>query len=108
MRAQCLARIEELLADGPMSAAALFKELGVTRGTVFGYLHYMHKIERTVYPLAEKSGRSKQWALGADPALPNGDDVSAPQRGSAPAQQVGMWRDALVAALFGPAQGIAA
>ena len=52
------------------------------------------------------------WELGEDPTLPSPDELLdqsfAQRRSAVPARQVGMWRDYLVAALFGPAQEAAA
>lgn len=111
-RAASVARIKELLADGPKTAGelaqVLAEELQVVRATVFGYLRHMHKGERSIRTAEDPRGRAAVWILGADPALPDPDealDRSFARRCSmVPARQVGMPRDPLVAALFGPGQ----
>lgn len=110
-----VARIKLLLADGPRTPAELSQilaeELQVVRATVFGYVRYMHKSERSIRPTGEMRGRGELWTLGADPALPAVDEAPDGSFACAtvPARQIGMCRDGLVAALFGPAQqGVAA
>lgn len=116
VRAAGLARIAELLAARPMTAAelarVLLEELRASRATTIGYLRQLHKGERSVRPTGGTQGRSALWTIGADPTLPPPSDAHergfVPKRPRVPAQQVGMQRDSLVAALFGPARGAAA
>lgn len=111
-RAASVARIKELLAVEPRTAAELSQvlasELQVTRTTVFGYLRHMHKTERSIRLAGETRGRAELWELGADPALPAPDEALdrsfARKCATVPARQVGMEREPLVAALFGPAR----
>jgi len=115
-RAAGVARVKELLAHQPMTgpqlASVLLEELKVVQSTVLGYLRHMQKSERSIRPAGGMRGRAELWTLGADPALPDPDEVLdrmfAAKRATVPACQVGMWRDPLVAAMFGPAQGSAA
>lgn len=111
-RVDGLARIKLLLAVEPLTAAELAEQLGVPRGTAFGYLRVLHKTERVVQPLAEQRARAALWALGADPSLPAPTEVHergfVPKRPCAAAQQIGMHRHWMDVALFGPAQGAAA
>lgn len=106
-RAASIERLAELLAQEPMTADELSKVLGVHSSTVFSYLHEMWHELRTVRKSGRLKGRRALWELGADPLLPakpEARDIGGnPQRGTVPAQQCGMWRDPLVAALFGPA-----
>lgn len=115
-RAASMARVKELLAAQPMTAAelarALVNELKIVQPTALGYLRHMHKAERSIRPTGETRGRAELWTLGTDPTLADPDEVLdrmfAAKRATVPACQVGMWRDPLVAAMFGPAQGAAA
>lgn len=106
-RAEAIRKIHELLKDAPATIGEMYQVVDGLRPTIVGYLRYMHKSLRTVRPTSETRGRSTLWELGADPTLPTPDEeidsIFATRRGSGPAKQIGMKRDPLIAALFGPA-----
>lgn len=111
-RAASVARIKELLAIEPMTAAQLVDVLGaelqVVRATVFGYMRHMHKGERSIRPAGATRGRAELWELGTDLALPEeGEELDrkfARRCVTVPARQVGMQRHWMDVALFGPAR----
>lgn len=111
-RAAAVAKVIELLQEGPKTVGELLAVVGGLRPTFSNYLNHMHKTLRVIRMTGQYRNRGEIWMLGADPALPNPDDelddLIAPKRGIHPARQIGMRRDPLVAALFGPAQGAAA
>lgn len=111
-RAAAVAKVVELLRERPMTAGELLAVVGGLRPTFSNYLNHMHKTLRLIRMTGEYRNRGEIWALGADPTLPDLDDeldtLIAPKRGVHPARQLGMRRDPLVAALFGPALGAAA
>jgi len=106
-RADAVAKMEALLMEGRKTAHELFDGCEGIRATLANYLRYMHKDRRTVRPSGEKEGSWILWELGTDPALPTPDEALdeyfAPKRGIGPARQLGMHRDPLIAAFFGPA-----
>lgn len=106
-RVEACARILVLLEDGPLSAIAVSDALGLRRATGYAHLRYMASNLRNVRSTGKVDdlGRST-WELGEDPTMPTPDerlDASFAQRQRiVPAKQLGMWRDVLVSALFGP------
>lgn len=106
-RAEAVAKVVELLQEGSKTAGELFAIVGGLRPTFSNYLNHMHKKLRLIRMTGEYRNRGEVWELGADPALPTEDELLdqmfAVKRARAPAQQMGMRRDPLVAALFGPA-----
>ncbi len=112
-RAAAVEQIKLLLAEGPKTAADLREALGLNGSTAFAYLHHMASDLRIARKTGTQDGKGRElWELGEDLTLPHPDaelDASFAQRAhTVPARQVGMWRDAMVAALFGPAGGVAA
>lgn len=107
-----VAKVTELLQAGPKTAAEMYPGMECLRPTFSNYLNYMHKRLRVIRMTGEFRNRGELWELGADPAVPSQDDqldaLFAVRQGVGPARQIGMRRDALVAALFGPARGAAA
>lgn len=104
-REVAMERILALLAEKKLSVTDVAKDLGIHQTTAYGYLRYMadlgeaHRTEE-----AEENGRAL-WALGRDESnLPETGKQSG-FKGTVivPARQVGIPRDPLVAALFGPA-----
>lgn len=98
---------EARLADGPKPVGDLFEGLEGSRATLRTYLTHMHLNLRTVRIVSAPGIRPALWALGADMSLPDDDTrldrLIAPKRGTRPAVQIGIPRDPLIAALFGPA-----
>lgn len=111
-RAEGVAKITAVLQEGPKSTPDICAATGLNRPLAFSYLRHMRETLRTVRILPEQQGRSDVWALGEDPNVPTEDEkldrLIAVKQARAPAQQIGMRRDPLVAALFGPAMGAAA
>lgn len=110
-REALLSKALELFAEGPMTTPEMFAALGVNRSTGFAYLRKLREGGK-VYLTDDKRDGLGLYALGTEPMLTCSDEeVDAAfelKRSVARASQVGMWRDPLVAALFGPAQGVAA
>ena len=106
-RAAAVAVIESQLLEGPKTIGELLAAVGGKRATLVSYLIHVHKTRRTARPTSERRGNGFLWVLGADLTLPTQDEeldrMFAVKRGSGPARQIGMIRDPLVAALFGPA-----
>ena len=106
-RAEAVAKITESLAEGPKTMAELLDVVKCLRPTMANYMRYMHKKLRVIHMTGAYRNRGELWALGEDKTLPTSDEqldsLFAVKRGCAPARQMGMWRDPLVAALFGPA-----
>lgn len=111
-RAEAVAKVTEALADGPKTLAELLVVVKCLRPTMANYMRYMHKTLRVIHMTGQYRNRGELWALGEDKTLPTFDEqldqLFAAKRGTVPARQMGMPRDPLVAALFGPAQGGAA
>lgn len=111
-RADAMKKITDALEHGPKTAGDLFVIAGCLRPTLSSYMAYMHKTLRVIRKTEEVRERDQRWELGADPYLPTQDEeldrLFAVKRGTAPARQLGMPRDHLVAALFGPARGASA
>lgn len=111
-RAEAVAKITESLAEGPKTMAELLDVVKCLRPTMANYMRYMHKTLRVIHMTGAYRNRGELWALGADTTLPTPDEqldrIFEPKRGRGPACQIGMWRDPLVVALFGPARGGAA
>jgi len=116
--AQCAARdavvakVTELLQEGPKTVAEMYPHVVCLRPTFSNYLAHMHKKLRLIHMTGAYRNRAELWAWGPDPKLASVDDeidqAFAVRRGVGPARQIGMRRDVLVAALFGPAPGAVA
>lgn len=91
-----------LLKDcGSASTKTLCEQVGLPISTGAKYANYMHRELRLIrHAWERKPFGPSEWELGADPKLAPNTESS---RRSVPAQQVGIGRDPLVAALFGPA-----
>lgn len=105
-RDHAIERIRELLMLGPASRATICEAIGLNENTCSMYLGYMRKELRLIRVSERKSFvKALEWELGEDPSLPPED---SPTQSSVPARQLGIARDPLVAALFGPAAQAAA
>jgi hypothetical protein len=104
-REESIKRIGELLAERRMTICDIAEECGLKRDTARGHLVHME-----VQGLAHRTGEyakfhREYWAAGEkpEPLEQAGDGARA-----APTVQVNLHRDPLVAALFGPVQGVVA
>lgn len=106
-RQKAIKEIEAMLGEAPATIGEVYQAVDGMRATIVGYMSYMHKTLRKIRPTGTKKAHAMLWELGADPALPDLDEeldrLIAAKRGWRPAVQVGMQRDPLIAALFGPA-----
>lgn len=106
-RAATVEKILNLLAGERLSAPELSRATRVEPNTLNGYLRYMQRTLRKARPTTMRRAKAALWELGADPSLPSEDEILerliAPKRGIRPAVQIGIPRDPLIAALFGPA-----
>jgi hypothetical protein len=109
-REVALARVRTMLADGPVTAHAICVELGMARGAGNRLLKHL-AVDDEAHPTRQFDEKRRElWAAGPGeqgtmrPSLRKGvvRDVATVR-----AQQVGVQRDPLVAALFGPARGAA-
>lgn len=109
-RDKCVARILGLLKAGPKTAAEVSLAVGIHPSTAFAYLYYIERDLRQVRKSGAYNGRGALWELGANPLFGSTHSYnmnSEPTRRTVPATQVGMWRDPLVAWLFGSAPATA-
>lgn len=106
-RAEAAKQIAALLAIEPMTIAEIVAELGMSRSTIFSYMRHMHEKLLTIRKLDESRDGSLLWTTGPDPAIQAKDEEfdkrMVEKRYAVQAHQIGMQRDYLVAALFGPA-----
>lgn len=108
-RADACARILVLMERGAVTSADVAIELKVSTITGYRYLAYMRDTLRQIHNERTPNRRDMHlWVLGEDPELPNSDaaldKAFAPKRYISPARQIGMIRDSLIAAFFGPAE----
>jgi hypothetical protein len=91
----------ELLKGGTASTKSLCEQVGLPVSTGAKYANYMHRELRLIrHAWERKPFGPSEWELGTDPKLAPEAECT---RKSVPAQQIGIKRDPLVAALFGPA-----
>lgn len=106
-RDAALVRIRELLAEKPRSRVDLAVALGIPPGTVYGYLCQMQELDEA-YQMEHTDEKGRRvWAADSDTEQAGNSRAHAEHQKRAwivPARQMGMLRDPLVAALFGPAQ----
>jgi hypothetical protein len=104
-RSHYLPKIRKLLAAGPTSLETIATALDLRKDVTGTYLHHMHHDLREIRKSTRLVG-ADLWELGEDLTLPS-DEIRTSQN-TVPARQVGMPRDPLVAAMFGPARGVEA
>lgn len=106
-RAAAMQKIEGMLRERKYTAPEMARATKTEKNTLNGYLRYMQKTLRKVRIATPPGIRPALWELGADPSLPSVDEVLdrliAPKRGIHKAVQIGIPRDPLIAAFFGPA-----
>jgi hypothetical protein len=91
-------KILKLLVAGPTSLDTIAVTLELRKDVAAGYLRHMHHDLREIRKSTKLVG-ADLWELGEDLTL-----AAAEGQGTVPARQLGMTRDPLVAAMFGPAQ----
>jgi hypothetical protein len=108
IRDEAIDKIRPLLAEKRMCVADIASHLGLAEGTTYGYLRFMAELGEARRSGEIDEGNRHLWELGREEF--DGEDPDPQRHGAwiAPARQMGMWRDPLVAALFGPARGVAA
>lgn len=107
-RAAAIDRIRELLTEKRMSAYDLAAVLGLSSGLVYDFLRSMAEIGVARRSGSYDAGRRELWELGAEE--PSKLEVHAMRPHGAvivPAVQLGVKRDPLDVAFFGPARGAA-
>jgi predicted ArsR family transcriptional regulator len=107
-RANAIKRFRELLAVRPMTVNELADVVQLPPNTVYQYLCQMAEDGEAQRQGEGAVGRRTRWILGAEEG--EREDHAPRTQGAVivPAVQVGMWRDPLDVALFGPARGAAA
>src|SRR5690606_3232822 len=101
--------IQQLLREKRMTSPQLAEALGLHASTTFNYLRHMaktlHLVRRT--DKMDRPNGSFYWELGAEILLVELDEKEdpryAPKRKIVQAYQIGIPRDPMIAALFGPA-----
>ena len=106
-RIAACARILVALEAGPLAAGPVADLVGLNRSTGYAHLKYMASELRTVRRAGHDEEGRVTWELGEDFSLPTPDEcldaAFAARHATVPARQLGMSRDSLVAAFFGPA-----
>ena len=106
-RTAAMERVRVLLAERPLSNFDISARLGIPSGTVYAYLREMEENGEAYKMDGHDERGRKRWALDSEDHQAATDRAQAEQARRAwkvPARQVGMQRDPLVAALFGPAR----
>jgi hypothetical protein len=100
-------RIRALLAERAMTVTDLAVELRQSQGTTYAYLRYLAEMDEVHRTDAVDVHQRKMWALGPDESNVAEVETKEKFQGAVivPARQLGIPRDPLVAALFGPARG---
>lgn len=107
-RTDACARILVLMQAGPVTSADVAADLKVSNITGYRYLAYMRDTLRNIHNERTSNRRDMHlWVLGEDAEIASSDELLdrsfAPKRYISPARQIGMIRDSLIAAFFGPA-----
>lgn len=108
-REDSIQQIRDALTEGAMTVGDIAERFGAPEGTIYGHMVHMEK-QGTAHRTGRRDSRRRVlWAVGPKPAASPAAEQEEAMFGSrtVPARQVGMWRDYMVAALFGPAQGAA-
>lgn len=109
-REEVLDALRELLAQGNKTVHDVREQMNLSRSTAYAYLLYLEGIDEAHRTGVRDEHGREPWAAGPAP-VPEGEEVVEADGCCAwivPARQMGMQRDPLVAALFGPARGGAA
>jgi hypothetical protein len=110
-REAAMKRVRDLLAEKPRSAFDLSAVMHLPSSTIYGYLRTLEAFDEA-YQMAGVDHRGrKTWAICVNWADVSSEKVQSEHAKRArivKAEQIGMPRDPLVAAMFGPAPGGAA
>jgi hypothetical protein len=109
-REAAIQKIRDLLAERPMTNMELAVRLDVPPRTAYGYLCHLQDMGEVYQMDGTDSRGRKTWTMD-DAKKVNSTramDEHSKRAWIVPARQMGMPRDPLVAALFGPARGAAA
>lgn len=101
--------LDLLSKEGKKPVSFISQKLGLKQSTAHKYLLDMMRNQRNIRRSGELDDHKRVlWEIGEDPALPSPEDFLemqfAPNQKYCIAVQVGIKRDPLVAALFGPAK----
>lgn len=99
------ARIRAMLEKGPMTTRQIVDELGQSDSTVRTYLRHMMTDLRQIHVVGRiATVKTHVWALGAGTAEQHAKAATFDQHQIIiQARQIGMERDPMIAAFFGPA-----
>jgi len=107
-RKHFMPKIEALLKQqGSMTREEICAELGLGESAALTYLRRM-RLDGKVCRIETRKGGAILWELGEDQLLDAPDSKDGMKQHTVPARQLGMERDPMIAALFGPAMGVAA
>jgi hypothetical protein len=102
-----LEQIRALLAMRNLTALDAADALNLNRTTVYAYFVYLAELGEA-HKTGERDGQKRAlWAAGRAPVKEEGGQEELAAK-TVPAVQIGMKRDPLAEALFGPARGAAA
>lgn len=102
-----LEQIRALLAMRTLTALDAADALNLNRTTVYAYFVYLAELGEAHKTGERDSHKRALWAAGREPANGEAEKVACAAK-TVPAVQIGMQRDPLAEALFGPARGGAA
>lgn len=104
-RDAAIERIGEMLAEKPRTVIEMAADLSIPWNTVYGYMRFMQEVGDAHQTGEFDGGRREFWAAGRANQGEVLETLDANPRRAwiVPARQMGMPRDPLVAALFGPA-----
>lgn len=111
-REEFLEQIREMLAKGRVTAIGIAEQLGLSKISAYRYLAILGELGEAHRHWEHDSKGREQWASGRAPlqqevAKEEIVEVQQPRAMIVPARQIGMWRDPLDTAFFGPAPGVA-
>lgn len=110
-REAAIQKIRDVLTKRPMTAIELAVFIGLPTRTVYGYLARLQDMGEAYQMGGTDERGRKTWAMDDDAQKIAADRAAQEYSKRAwitPARQMGMPRDPLVTALFGPARGSAA
>lgn len=103
-REESIKRISAALAEGALTIADIAEEFGMPTSTAYGHLTYMESLGLAHRTGKRDENRRRLWANGPKPVEAEQEEPEERASRAVPAQQLGMARDPLVEALFGPAK----